>query len=418
MKRVIHFTRSFKVTVPISIILIILGLVGWAFKGFNNGVDFQAGLNTSVQIVPQAIGLTYAGQDTYRLSMTKQSISILIQKRNGESKNYPFTFAQYPTVKSLSDGLKTVPDLQVQQIAKDEVPSTKLISSTQKDPVIAQTPIYVHNELVSKDEIFAPIAKVREATASLGSASIQSVGDPLNQEFMVRIEDPGKDPQFSKTITAKLVTALEGQFGAEKVVVNRTDFVGAAFSKDLVRSALWLTIATFALILIYCAFRFRIDYAVGAILSVIHDALIMVCFIVWTRMEFDTQTIAAILTIIGYSIMDTIVIYDRIREKQKMLPDASFKDCLDMGVTETLSRTIITSGTTLLSVLALMLFTTGSLKNFAIALFVGIISGTYSSTFIASAFVEWWRHLESKHEKKGQGKNVRIPAIKPKQTEA
>jgi preprotein translocase subunit SecF len=414
MKRTIKFTRSFPVTVPISLVLIVLGMVGWLFIGFNNGVDFQAGMNTQIQIVPPAVSLTYAGADTYKLSVTKQSLSVLVLRKGGESADYPFAFSEYPTVKDIVAGLRGVPNLVVEQLAKDDVLATKLVVSAQKDLQINQTPLFIHSVLSDPADSFADIAKVRAALATLGSSSIQQLGDSLNQAFMIRVQDPGKDPAFSKNIASLLEKTLADSFGANRVIVNSVEFVGAAFSKDLVSQVLWLTIATFALILGYCALRFRIDYAVGAILSVVHDALIMVGFVVWTKMEFNTSTIAAILTVIGYSIMDTIVIYDRIREKVKMLPDAPFRDCLNMGVTETLSRTFITTGTTLLAVVALFVFTTGSLKNFALALFVGIVSGTYSSTFIASAFVLWWRNLEEKGQKKRM--QVKISASSPAKT--
>jgi preprotein translocase subunit SecF len=116
----------------------------------------------------------------------------------------------------------------------------------------------------------------------------------------------------------------------------------------------------------------------------------MVAFITWTRMEFNTTTIAAILTILGYSINDTIVIFDRIRETRRIYPDDRFVDILDRSLSETLSRTIITTATTMLAVLSLYIFTTGSMKDFALALLVGMVSGVYSTIFIASGFANFW----------------------------
>ena len=115
----------------------------------------------------------------------------------------------------------------------------------------------------------------------------------------------------------------------------------------------------------------------------------MTGFIVWTGMEFSSTTIAAYLTILGYSINDTIVIYDRIRENTRILPSISFKERLDISLSETLSRTILTTLTTLLAVVSLYVFTTGSMKDFALALIVGMLSGTYSTVFIASAFISF-----------------------------
>ncbi len=162
--------------------------------------------------------------------------------------------------------------------------------------------------------------------------------------------------------------------------------------------------------MIYCSLRFQPAYAVGAVLSVVHDALIMVAFIVFTRMEFNTSSIAAILTIVGYSINDTIVIYDRIREKVKFNPNAPFRENMNRGVTETLSRTFITVLTVLLAAISLYVFTSGNIKDFSLAIIVGLISGTYSSVFIASAFVDWAKTVEAKNLVKKQAEQAHLAA--------
>jgi preprotein translocase subunit SecF len=117
-------------------------------------------------------------------------------------------------------------------------------------------------------------------------------------------------------------------------------------------------------------------------------------------MEFNTTTIAAILTILGYSINDTIVIFDRIRETRRIYPNDNFVDILDRALTETLSRTIITTATTMLAVVSLYVFTTGSMKDFALALLVGMVSGVYSTIWIASGFVNFWEVQKAKKAKK------------------
>jgi len=188
----------------------------------------------------------------------------------------------------------------------------------------------------------------------------------------------------------------------------KTDFVGARFSQNLSRTSLFLVLATLALILLYSTIRFKIDYAIGAVLAIAHDALIMVGFIVWTRMEFNSATIAAILTILGYSINDTIVQFDRVREERKLRPTDKFVDVIDSALTMTLGRTIITTATTMLTVLALFFFTTGSMKDFALALFVGMVSGTYSTVFIASGFIDWW-HRRTERKDKGEKPAETVP---------
>ena len=169
----------------------------------------------------------------------------------------------------------------------------------------------------------------------------------------------------------------------------------------------------------------------GAVLAIAHDALIMVAFITWTRMEFNTTTIAAILTILGYSINDTIVIFDRIRETRRICPNDTFVDVLDRSLSETLGRTMITTLPTMLAVLSLFVFTTkalysgdaplgtliraiftehNSMKDFALALLVGMVSGVYSTIFIASGFAQFWDRMAHKKAAKSRTVKAAIPA--------
>jgi preprotein translocase subunit SecF len=198
----------------------------------------------------------------------------------------------------------------------------------------------------------------------------------------------------------RIINSLESFFGKSEIVLIRSDYVGSRFSKNLTDQAGLLLGLTLILILVYSSIRFKPQYAMGAVLAIIHDGLIMVGFIVWTRMEFNTTTIAAILTILGYSINDTIVIFDRIRETRRIYPSDSFVDILNRSLSETLSRTIITTLTPLLAVICLFIFTRGSMRDFALALLVGMVSGVYSTVFIASGFVNFWEIQKGKREKK------------------
>jgi preprotein translocase subunit SecF len=200
------------------------------------------------------------------------------------------------------------------------------------------------------------------------------------------------------------VAALEAAFGEGEVVVTRSDFVGSRFSAQLASQAGILLFLTMLLILAYVSVRFKPQFAIGAVLAIAHDALIMVAFIAWSRMEFATTTIAAILTILGYSINDTIVIFDRIRETRRLFPDDTFSGQLDRSITETLGRTVITTLTTMLAVLSLYIFASGSMKDFALALLVGMVSGVYSTIFIACGFANFWDRKIRKTDGKAAGK--------------
>ena len=147
-------------------------------------------------------------------------------------------------------------------------------------------------------------------------------------------------------------------------------------------------------ILIYVAVRYEFSFAVGAVLAVIHDVLMTIGWYCLSGREFNATSVAAILTIIGFSINDTIVIFDRIREDLKMGVRGSFREIINQALNQTLSRTIITSGTVFLATMSLYIFGGGAINDFAFAFLVGIITGTYSSIYIASALVLWWHKGE------------------------
>lgn len=226
---------------------------------------------------------------------------------------------------------------------------------------------------------------LRGALGMLGGAAVKNIGAEDDGYFQIRLPDDGA--QSSQDVVNAVTAALDAAYGAGNVSVEKTDFIGEGFSGSLIRSSVILVIATLALIWLYATVRFHWDFALGAVLAVIHDALIMIAFVSWTQMEFSTTTLAAVLTIVGYSINDTVVVLDRVRENMRMVNTGKFSELLDISLSETLSRSLITTFTTLLAVLSLFVFTTGSMKDFALALIVGMISGVYSTIYISSAFI-------------------------------
>ena len=154
-------------------------------------------------------------------------------------------------------------------------------------------------------------------------------------------------------------------------------------------------------ILVYVAFRYEFSFALGAVVAVIHDVLLTIgCYCLANAVsgrEFNATVVAAVLTIIGFSINDKIVIFDRIRENLKLGVRGTFKDVINQALNQTLSRTIITSGTVFLATLSLFIFGGGVINDFAFTFLIGIITGTYSSIYIASAFVLWWHKGERPH---------------------
>jgi preprotein translocase subunit SecF len=167
--------------------------------------------------------------------------------------------------------------------------------------------------------------------------------------------------------------------------------VGPAVGAELKSRAFLATIFSLAGLLVYIAFRFQFSFAVGAVVATIHDLLITLAFLTFFRYDMTLNVIAAILTITGFSTNDTIVIYDRIRENLRSMRRDSMNDVINASVNQTLGRTVIVSGTALLTAIALFAFGGEVLRGFAFTMIIGIITGTYSSVFIAAAIVSFWR---------------------------
>ncbi|RRD28637.1 protein translocase subunit SecF [Fusobacterium canifelinum] len=206
----------------------------------------------------------------------------------------------------------------------------------------------------------------------------------------VQISDDGtiivRVPELSENDKGKVLSNLK-ELGS--YVLDKEDKVGASIGDDLKKSAIYSLGIGAILIVIYITMRFEFSFAIGGILSLLHDIIISVGFIALMGYEVDTPFIAAILTILGYSINDTIVIYDRIREnlKRRHNKNWTLEECMDESVNQTAVRSLNTSVTTLFSVIAILVFGGASLKTFIMTLLIGILAGTYSSIFIATPIV-------------------------------
>jgi preprotein translocase subunit SecF len=219
-----------------------------------------------------------------------------------------------------------------------------------------------------------------------GEKVVQQYGDPASNQVLVRLPQmKGVEQGFGLEQGAKqLHDSLAAANLAEFKEVSR-EVVGPVIGADLQRKGLYATIASIVGITIYIAFRFRPSFAVGAIAATLHDVLVTFAFLTFFHYELSLNVIAAILTITGYSVNDTIVIFDRVRENQHRLRRESLEKVVNDSVNQTLGRTVITAGTTFLAVLSLFIFGGEVLKGFAFTMLVGIVSGTYSTVFIAAA---------------------------------
>jgi preprotein translocase subunit SecF len=240
-------------------------------------------------------------------------------------------------------------------------------------------------------------AKIKDSLASmdLGSVVVQRFGDDTN-EFLIRVQETGKGKQLSGMISG----SLNMVYGEGMVDIRRVEMVGPQVGKDLRQKGILSLVYAMIGILIYISWRFELRFAIGAIIALMHDVLITLGAFSLTGREIDLPIIAAFLAIIGYSLNDTIIVYDRIRENYGKHKKKGFKEVVNRSINETLSRTILTSGTTLMVVLALFVFGGGVIHNFAFALLIGILVGTYSSIFVASPVLTLWDDYRSGGQKK------------------
>src|SRR5579864_2365993 len=220
---------------------------------------------------------------------------------------------------------------------------------------------------------------------------VQAYGDASQHQVLVRVPSSGAESGQSLSTIAQQVNAALRKSSLGGFSTVSTEIVGPTVGDELTSKGLWATALSLIGILAYLAFRFQFSFGVGAVVATIHDLLITFAFLAFFRYDLTLNVIAAILTMTGYSTNDTIVIFDRIRENLRSMRRDSMRDIINTSVNQTLSRTVITSGTALITAMALFFFGGEVLHGFAFTMVVGIITGTYSSVFIAAAIVSFWR---------------------------
>jgi len=228
------------------------------------------------------------------------------------------------------------------------------------------------------------IEDVREALKGLSETLTIQKFSAGGEEYLIRMEVP---EEGTDQLARRIQEILDAKFGKGQSEIRSLEVVGPKVGRDLREAAVWATVVALALLLVYMVFRFTFSMGLGAVFCLVHDLVIVYGFFVWTGKEFNLTILAAMLTVIGYDINDSIVVCDRIRENLKIMKKQPLKQILNDSINQTLSRTIMTSGFTLLVVVSLLFFGTNVLRDFAWALMIGIIFGTYSSIFVASPLV-------------------------------
>lgn len=380
MKRTMSFNKGFIPCTIISAVIILFGILGFFTKGINFGLDFKPGLIEEVRVAEPVAEITYDGAAKIALDLSAGQMDLVITGTSANNETRSFNFAVYNTVALLADEVSKVDGVKM-TIKNGSYDTTKLFLNSAVSTVLSNEPLYVYpagtSEITTDD--------IREALGE-DNIAIKQLGSGADASYQIRmgINEGDAQNELQSSVNEKLYS----KFGKENVAIVKTDFIGSGMSKSTTRKSIVMFICVIVLIWAYAAIRFHWDFALGSVIALLHDVSIMLTFITWSGMEFSVTVLAAVLTIVGYSINATVVILDRIRYNLKMMTEAkNFKTILNKSLSDTFTRSVLTTVTTLFAVLSLFIFTTGSIKDFSLALIVGLISGMYSSIFISSAFI-------------------------------
>jgi preprotein translocase SecF subunit len=237
-----------------------------------------------------------------------------------------------------------------------------------------------------------PADQVRAALEAGGfpGVELQQLTGEHRTEFMIRMKSSGAEDPF-----AGVQRAIQARFPGETVELRRNELVGPKVGSELRQKAIWAVLTSLGAILLYVGFRYEFKFALGAVVALFHDVFITLGVLCFANREISLTVVAALLTIAGFSINDKIVVFDRIRERHKALRKETHTRVMDIAVNETLSRTVITNITVLLTALALLFWGGDVLRDFSLSITVGMLLGTYSSIFLASALaLDIWISLD------------------------
>ncbi len=379
MKR-FNFNKGFLPCTIISAVLICFGLVGLFTKGINFGLDFKPGLIEEVRVAEPVAEIVYSGPAKVTMDLSAGQMDIVVSGTGAENKTYSFNFAVLKTVHELAAEVNKIENVKMTE-RNSSYDSTKLFLNSA-----------VTNQLTNAVTFIYPAGTSEITTDYIRSAlddkgvDIKQLGSGADASYQIRMGVKEGDAQ--NEIQTAVNEKLFSKFGKENVAIVKTDFIGSGMSKTTTIRSIIMFVLVVVLIWAYAAIRFHWDFALGSVIALVHDSLIMIAFITWTQMEFTSTVLAAVLTIVGYSINATVVILDRVRYNMKMMPEVvKFDEILNQSLSDTLVRSILTTVTTLFAVVALFIFTTGTIKDFSLAMIVGLLSGMYSSIFISSAFI-------------------------------
>lgn len=370
------------IALAISAVIIAIGLVNiFAGKGLNSGVDFSGG--TLVQI---------RFKEVFPIGDLRQALG---EADLGSSKIQEVEKGEREYI------IRTMlpEDALDQELEAHVLMGNRVVEAlkTQEDRSALESGLRDLNVIEREDLQFLIAASFPEQAEAATDAIIslrQSAEQKGIIESFVQIEQSGIDNQIVKDLETKTFLG--------SMAIKRRETVGPQVGQELRRKATQATVWALIGMLIYIGIRFQFAYGVAAILTLAHDVLVTVGIFSLTNREINLPVIAAIMTIVGYSLNDTIVIFDRVRDNLKTLRKLDLQSLLDTSINQTLSRTVITSGTTLLTVVTLFIFGGEVINDFAFTMMIGVVTGTYSSIYMSCSLLTFWKKIFK--PKKGLGK--------------
>jgi len=375
----------------LSAILLLAGWISiWQKGGLYYGIDFKGGTNVDVRFA-QAPNV-----DNLRKSLSTQGLggaeiqAVSESGLPGQSSNEVLIFVE-------------------QKSTEDEA-----MDSSKARVIAALNATYGVSDSTKPDFNLVPLNALADTLNKRDPLNLgTSAGDKYTQLAKKLLDYRDKTANGLVTnlsdlsrvdgATPAVVSAVKDNFMVGPFTIRNTEIVGPKVGGELRQQAIWVTLLALAGMLVYIAFRFEWVFGAAAVLAVFHDVLITLGFFSLLHFEISLTVIAALLTLVGYSMNDTIVIFDRIRENRRLLRKEEFAELVNKSINQTLSRTILTSGLTFLTVLVLFLMGGQVLRAFSFALVVGIVVGTYSSFGIAAPLVVFWHHWRDKSEAAGTG---------------
>lgn len=362
----------------VSSIIILFGIILFFIKGFNMGLDFTGGTLLEVSFKDKT-SVDDIRQSIQKIGMGKSTI----QRVSNEDKFYIRT-----------ELLEESGEENTKEAEKSNAPGQqKGLSAMVKDALLTDEEKKLNTGKLDLND--ASERRIAEFLVSKGTETEIAADSSKKIIDLITQSPKGLISDFSQVekigLKNQVIRVLKENAFLGRFTFLGTNSIGSQVGKDLRGQATRAAIYALLGMLVYIAFRFKFIYGVSGILTLLHDTLVVLTFILVFNIEVSMQVIAAILTLVGYSINDTIVIFDRIRENLKIVRGKDAESLMDLSINQTLSRTVITGGTTLFSLIALMIWGGEVLYPFAFTLFVGIIIGTYSSIYQSCAWLMVWQ---------------------------